>query len=184
MASRFQSRLVGTIILVALGVIILPDILDGHKTRYKDDIASIPLKPEVGEDSEQYEILSPEEDKAELPESPVEVKATVAEEAEKPAAEVTDIVVTTPKEVPEVNDYTDSGWIIQLMALRNSENAKKLVADLQKRGYLAHTKSENGYTRVIIGPDVSKEKLEQQIVELQKITGSKGQLLKFKPLNP
>lgn len=61
MASRFQSRLVGTIVLVALGVIILPDILDGHKTRYKEDIASIPLKPEVGEDSGQYEILSPEE---------------------------------------------------------------------------------------------------------------------------
>ncbi|SHO58222.1 SPOR domain-containing protein [Vibrio quintilis] len=183
MASRFQSRLVGTIILVALGVIILPDILDGHKTRYKEDIASIPLKPEVGEDSGQYEILSPEPSNAELPESPVEIKETVAE-AEEPVAEVTDVVKTTPKEVPEVNEYKDSGWIIQLMALKNSENAKKLVADLQKRGYLAHTKSEHGYTRVIIGPDVSKEKLEQQIIELQKITGSKGQLLKFKPLNP
>jgi DedD protein len=37
---------------------------------------------------------------------------------------------------------------------------------------------------VIIGPDVSKSKLEKQVTELEKITGSKGQLLKFKPLNP
>lgn len=32
MASKFQSRLVGTIILVAVGVIVLPDVLDGKKT--------------------------------------------------------------------------------------------------------------------------------------------------------
>lgn len=29
MASKFQNRLVGTIILVAIGVIVLPDVLDG-----------------------------------------------------------------------------------------------------------------------------------------------------------
>ena len=52
------------------------------------------------------------------------------------------------------------------------------------RGYQAHVKPENGFTRVIIGPNVSKTKLEKQIVELEKITGSKGQLLKFKPINP
>ena len=70
------------------------------------------------------------------------------------------------------------------MALKNAENAKNVVKDLQKRGYQAHTKLENGFTRVIIGPDVSKSKLERQVTELEKITGSKGRLLKFKPLNP
>jgi DedD protein len=88
------------------------------------------------------------------------------------------------KEVPERNEYQDTAWIVQLMALKNADNAKNLVKDLQKRGYQAHTKPENGFTRVIIGPDVSKSKLERQILELEKITGSKGQLLKFKPLNP
>ncbi|MCE7627588.1 cell division protein DedD, partial [Vibrio fluvialis] len=29
-----------------------------------------------------------------------------------------------------------------------------------------------------------KSKLEKQLLELEKITGAKGQLLKFKPLNP
>lgn len=61
---------------------------------------------------------------------------------------------------------------------------KKLVTDLQKRGFQAHLKPDNGLSRVIIGPDVSKEKLEQQIDKLQKITGLKGQLQTFKPLNP
>ena len=60
------------------------------------------------------------------------------------------------KEVPSQNAYVDSAWIIQLMALKNAENAKNVVKDLQKRGYQAHAKLENGFTRVIIGPDVSK----------------------------
>lgn len=32
MASKFQNRLVGTIVLVALGVIVLPGLLDGQKS--------------------------------------------------------------------------------------------------------------------------------------------------------
>ncbi|EKO3786285.1 SPOR domain-containing protein [Vibrio harveyi] len=198
MASKFQSRLVGTIILVAVGVIVLPDVLDGKKLHYKEEFASIPIKPELDSDVENFEILEPEEDNVSLPESPV--TATVDESEVSPAN------VSVPKTEPatqpehankqpekvevavrpveEKNQYEDSAWIIQLMALKNHENAVALVEDLQKRGYQAHVKKENTFTRVIVGPDVSKSKLERQVKELQKITGSKGQLLKFKPLNP
>ncbi len=178
MASKFQSRLVGTIILVAIGIIVLPDVLDGKKTHYKEEIASIPLKPELDSELESFEILDPVDDSQSLPDTPIEVAVT-----QEPAAEDKPLPVVI-KEVPERNEYQDSAWIVQLMALKNADNAKNLVKDLQKRGYQAHTKPENGFTRVIIGPDVSKSKLERQIIELEKITGSKGQLLKFKPLNP
>jgi DedD protein len=183
MASKFQNRLVGTILLVALGVIILPDVLDGKKTHYKEDVASITIKPDTGNDVETFEVLDPVDDSASLPESPVEVvvdDSTNDVEAQQQSDEMQVVV----KDVPERNDYEDSAWFIQLMALKNAENAKNLVLDLQKRGYQAHVKPENGFTRVIIGPDVSKSKLERQVIELEKITGSKGQLLKFKPLNP
>ncbi|MEH0665554.1 SPOR domain-containing protein [Vibrio scophthalmi] len=177
MASKFQNRLVGTIILVAIGVIVLPDVLDGKKSHYQEEIASIPLKPELESDLESFEILEPVDDSKALPDTPVAV-VTQEESAEEEALEV--IV----KAIPERNEYQDSAWIIQLMALKNAENAQSVVDDLQKRGYQAHTKLENGFTRVIIGPDVSKSKLERQVIELEKITGSKGRLLKFKPLNP
>ncbi|MCG3766705.1 SPOR domain-containing protein [Vibrio cincinnatiensis] len=182
MASKFQSRLVGTIILVAIGVIVLPDLLDGKKLHYQEEIASIPLKPELDSEVERFEILDPIEDQVALPDSPVTAvdTAPVEQGAEKGTQELT----TTTRPVIEKNDYQDSAWIIQLMALKNAENAKTVVADLQKRGYQAHTKQENSFTRVIIGPDVSKSKLEKQLVELEKITGAKGQLLKFKPINP
>ncbi|MBC3620244.1 SPOR domain-containing protein [Vibrio metschnikovii] len=181
MASKFQSRLVGTIILVAIGVIVLPDLLDGKKMHYQEDVASIPLRPELDSDIERFEILDPIEDQVALPDSPVTVTESPTA-IPKEAAHQT--VTTTTRPVIEKNDYQDSAWIIQLMALRNAENAKNVVADLQRRGYQAHTKQENDFTRVIIGPDVSKSKLENQLVELEKITGAKGQLLKFKPLNP
>ncbi|MGD8111254.1 SPOR domain-containing protein [Vibrio sp. TRT 21S02] len=191
MASKFQNRLVGTIILVAVGVIVLPDVLDGKKTHYKEEIASIPIKPELDSDIESFEVFEPEDDSASLPDSPVEVVVEPQPEPkEEPVKEVKPTVVEPKplpvkvKPVPEKNEYQDSGWIIQLMALKNAENAQSVVKDLQKRGYQAHSKIENGFTRIIIGPDVSKSKLERQIIELEKITGSKGRLLKFKPLNP
>ncbi|NAW70043.1 cell division protein DedD [Vibrio sp. V27_P1S3P104] len=180
MASKFQSRLVGTIILAAIGVIVLPDLLDGKKMHYQEEIASIPLKPELDSAVETFEILDPIEDQTTLPDSPVTAVETASTIQDKGGEKLTTVI----RPVHEQNDYQDSAWIIQLMALKNAENAKTVVVDLQKRGYQAHTKQENGFTRVIIGPDVSKSKLEKQLVELEKITGSKGQLLKFKPINP
>lgn len=47
MATQFQNRLIGTVILVSLGVIFLPDILSGKRSNHHDPIASIPLRPET-----------------------------------------------------------------------------------------------------------------------------------------
>ncbi|WP_350305136.1 cell division protein DedD [Photorhabdus viridis] len=52
MASKFQNRLVGTIVLVALGVIVLPVLLDGNKKYNEDKFASIPLVPKPGDEQE------------------------------------------------------------------------------------------------------------------------------------
>ena len=193
MASKFQSRLVGTIILVAVGVIFLPDVLDGEKKHYKEEFAAIPIKPDFQENVEVFEVLEPVEAQTTLPDSPVEIVTELPDEAteKKPAAKINRKKVSSNdraevklKPVPEKNQYKETAWIIQLMALKNADNASTLVKDLQKRGYRAYTKKEGVFTRVIVGPDISKEKLKKQIEELKKITGSKGQLLKFKPLNP
>lgn len=47
MATQFQQRLVGTVILVALGVIFLPDLLDGKQQLAPDEAVTIPLRPEL-----------------------------------------------------------------------------------------------------------------------------------------
>ncbi|RJG47696.1 cell division protein DedD [Motilimonas pumila] len=46
MASQFQNRLVGTIIVVASAVLFLPSLLDGQKEEYRDEFVAIPIQPE------------------------------------------------------------------------------------------------------------------------------------------
>ncbi|WP_033783737.1 cell division protein DedD [Pantoea sp. 9140] len=58
MASKFQNRLVGTVILVAVGVIVLPGLLDGQKKHYKEEFAAIPLVPKP-DDQQDSEMVSP-----------------------------------------------------------------------------------------------------------------------------
>ena len=104
MASKFQNRLVGTIILVAIGVIVLPDLLDGKKAHYQEEIASIPLKPELDSELESFEILDPVDDSQSLPPTPVEV----VESAESNQAQDAPLTVEI-KAVPERNEYQESG---------------------------------------------------------------------------
>lgn len=62
MSSQFHNRLVGTVVLVALGVIFLPDILDGKKDRQEEQFAEIPLRPNLIEQQknadDMFEVLS------------------------------------------------------------------------------------------------------------------------------
>ncbi|HBV40871.1 MAG TPA: cell division protein DedD [Erwinia sp.] len=58
MASKFQNRLVGTVIIVALGVIVLPGLLDGKKKHYKEEFAAIPLVPKPG-DQQDTDMVPP-----------------------------------------------------------------------------------------------------------------------------
>lgn len=47
MTPKIRNRLVGTVILMAAGIIIIPSVLDGKKISYKDDFKNVPEKPEV-----------------------------------------------------------------------------------------------------------------------------------------
>lgn len=47
MASQFQNRLIGTVILVSLGVIFIPDLLKGKRIDTREPVASVPLRPQA-----------------------------------------------------------------------------------------------------------------------------------------
>jgi len=159
-ASKFQNRLIGTVILVSVGVVVLPDIFDGQKEHYKEEFASIPLQPKAGEDEKYTTVPDPTEEQVALPEDPAEVTI----------------------------DHSQGSWAIQLGVFSNVSNAQALVEKLQAVGYQAHLSPKNPksgqYVRVIVGPETSKDKLTGQIGQLQKITGLKGRVFKFNPLNP
>ncbi len=92
MASKFQNRLVGTIIIVALGVIVLPGLLDGKKKHYQDEFAAIPLVPKPGDTDE---IDSASQANPSLPVQPPEGAGAAVEEANKSALE--DALIPLPQ---------------------------------------------------------------------------------------
>lgn len=188
MASKFQSRLVGTIILVAIGVIFLPDLFDGKKQHYQEQFASIPLQPQIGTEEEFATIPEPEFVDIDLPPEPVTVVIDEPTESQGPEVAAKPLkVAPQPVEKPKVGN-NDSGWVVQLGVFRNIENANQLVSKLRDAGYQAHVfpkqPKPGDLARVVVGPDVSKSKLSAQLKDLEKLTGLKGRLLRFNPLNP
>ncbi|WP_434356144.1 SPOR domain-containing protein [Parasalinivibrio latis] len=187
MASKFQKRLTGTIVLVTLGVIILPDLFDGQKQHVEEAFDSIPLQEPVDDKLTGTEILAPREVEVNLPEDPVSV--TVGEPENTETFTVTATDEAQQAEPDEGSQASSAGaWIIQLGVFRNHDNAVNLADRLRDKGYRAQVIPNHAQagklTRVIVGPDVSKDKLEGMTGKLESLTGLKGQLLKFNPINP
>lgn len=214
MASQFKNRLVGVTILVALVVIFLPSIIDGKKVSYQQEFVSTPIKPELKEHSNAYpepvelteqtlvvenepsEADTETETKVETPTPPQnnnqqvsewkveEVAPTVVVEEKKQPAEVTVATLSKPK--PAV--FSDPAWTIQVGAFKNKTNINALIKNLAKAGFKVYTTPrevmDGQLTRVFVGPDVSKDKLETQLTRLKNVTKLNGKIVPFSPISP
>lgn len=123
----------------------------------------------------------------------VTVKNTTAEvETSKPA------VKAEPKKVEKIVKQTtptktlkkvpDTAWTIQLGAFQNAANINSLLKKLHKAGFQAHTVPtdviDGELTRLFVGPDVSKSKLEKQLPRLKRLTKLEGKVRPFDAVNP
>lgn len=212
MASKFQNRLMGTIVLVALGVIVLPGLLDGQKKHYQDEFAAIPLVPKPG-DRDEPDML-PAATQA-LPAQPPEgaaeeVRAGDAAapslDASRQAANNSEIdvapeqVVTPkpkpvskpqpreeepPKKVEEEKAAAPTGkaYVVQLGALKNADKVNEVVGKLRGAGYRVYTSPttpvQGKITRILVGPDASKDKLKNSLGELKQISGLSGVVMNY-----
>ncbi|WP_028865562.1 SPOR domain-containing protein [Psychromonas aquimarina] len=213
MASQFKNRLVGVTILATLVVIFLPTIIDGKKAVYHDDFVSTPIQPVVKEHTfavaepelqteeqvglpETTEIVVDEQmpqdtaapveetDKWEIEQ--VEKTPVVKAEVKKPQKTVKEVIVNSSK--PVKANMPKSAWTIQLGAFQNAANINALLKKLNKAGFQAHTVPtdviDGVLTRVFVGPDVSKQKLEKQLPQLKRLTKLQGKLVAFDAVNP
>ncbi|MEI8608428.1 SPOR domain-containing protein [Enterovibrio sp. Hal110] len=186
MATQFQHRLVGTLVLVSLGVIFLPDVFDGEKAHYQENYEAIPLREDFDTELLTAPVEAPEDVEAFMPQEPVTVTINESTDSPQPESEPA-AVAQVEASVPKAG-YQDSAWIIRLGTFRNIENAKNLVSTLRGKGYPAQLMprdvKQGELARVEVGPNVSKDKLEAMTADLESLTGLKGQLLRFNPLNP
>lgn len=228
MASKFQNRLVGTIVLVALGVIILPGLLDGQKKHYQDEFAAIPLVPKLG-DRDEPDML-PAATQA-LPSQPPEGAAEevragdaaapsldpsripvnnnsfdVVQEpvvapkpqpkpqpkpVEKPQPQPQQQQVTAqtpppkPQQQAEIPAPTGKAYVVQLGALKNADKVNEIVGKLRASGFKVYTSPstpvQGKITRILVGPDTSKDKLKGQLGELKQLSGLSGVVMGYSP---
>ncbi|WP_318373774.1 cell division protein DedD [Enterobacter sp.] len=222
MASKFQNRLMGTIVLVALGVIVLPGLLDGQKKHYQDEFAAIPLVPKPG-DRDEPDML-PAATQA-LPAQPPEgaaeeVRAGNAaapsleasrQAANNPEMDIDPQPVVTPKPKPvekpkpqrdtaqqqaatapppkqaeeEKPAPTGKAYVVQLGALKNADKVNEVTGKLRSAGYrvftIPGTPVQGKITRILVGPDASKEKLKGSLGELKQISGLSGVVMGYTP---
>jgi len=212
----------GTIVLVALGVIVLPGLLDGQKKHYQDEFAAIPLVPKPG-DRDEPDML-PAATQA-LPAQPPEgaaeeVRAGNAaapsleasrQAANNPEMDIDPQPVVTPKPKPvekpkpqrdtaqqqaatapppkqaeeEKPAPTGKAYVVQLGALKNADKVNEVTGKLRSAGYrvftIPGTPVQGKITRILVGPDASKEKLKGSLGELKQISGLSGVVMGYTP---
>ena len=227
MASKFQNRLVGTIVLVALGVIILPGLLDGQKKHYQDEFAAIPLVPKPG-DRDEPDMLpaatqalpsqppegaaeevragdaaAPSLDPSRIPvnnnsfdvvQEPVVAPKPQPKPQPKPVGKPQpqpqqQVAAQTPPPKPqqqaEIPAPTGKAYVVQLGALKNADKVNEIVGKLRASGFKVYTSPstpvQGKITRILVGPDTSKDKLKGQLGELKQLSGLSGVVMGYSP---
>ena len=184
MASQLQNRLVGSIILIALAVIFLPELFDGKPQQQQESFETIPLQPEI-DVAEQAVTEIPA---GELPPSldnieTVEIDADDAPElSEENIAQARNEATNT---APTQAQLDEPGWVIQLGVFSNQASVERLLKQLREAGYAAYAEpiktSSGSASRLLVGPSLVKSELELMLPKLKKLTNLNGQLRRYEP---
>jgi len=186
--TQFKQRIVGAIVLVALGVIFIPIILNQEGEDSPISGTNIPQKPDT---LQELAAQQPPE----MPAAPAvdtnqprivdehtpPVEQTDADVPEKPAKEPTvDTKVQPPAVSPEKQEVKPAtktrAWVVQVASFSERSKALKLRDRLRKAKYTAFVESVSSgkgtLYRVRVGPVVNREKadaLKKQIARDFKI---------------
>lgn len=168
MTSTLQNRLVGTIIVVALVVIVVPEFLDGEKRINKQDFVNVPPVAELVEvpESEPFDTSEVEQQVHQSVEivDEIAVDAEPDEENNKQAPETindsqsaaqidieqndddsnnsstqTSAINSNENSLDEI-DIRDSGWVVQLGSFKHEKNVRELLNTLSVAGYRAYSR--------------------------------------------
>jgi DedD protein len=89
---------------------------------------------------------------------------------------------TLAKNVPDTaND--NAGWVVQLGSFGNQKNVNDLLRKLEKAGYRSFSRkvqtSAGRLTKVFVGPELDKQKLDLALPHLKETTGLTGKVTTF-----
>jgi DedD protein len=192
-----KQRLVGTVVLVALGVVFWPLIFDSPDLHDPIVLQPMPEKPVI----DQTPIVPPESFESivreALPQAPVtdpEVQQA-ADESTRTDTVASDLrSLRDAEEISGTTELSDESelvdeqglpvfWVLQVATVGSSERADELVAGLQERGYRAFSKRyvrvDDEMHRVQIGPNIDRERLMQMKPQIDSILSVDSQVLRY-----
>ncbi|GLR69450.1 SPOR domain-containing protein [Agaribacter marinus] len=209
MSSALKNRVVGTIIVVALAVILLPQFLDGEKNVNNKTFVNVPEAPEdlslkkasefdteavaqavnrplqILDEQPLDGVVSSASDSELVEPSTDGAQAAAQNDVNESEPERSDADIQTNTEqsvVPEI-DVKESGWVIQLGSFSDEANARKLMRSVKGAGYRTYSRpiqTRMGVlTKVFVGPELVKSELENALPHLKEITGLSGKITEF-----
>lgn len=96
-----------------------------------------------------------------------------------------------PKSVTQTTNikptFDSSAWVIQLGSFKHTENAEALMSKLKQSGFVTFSKPVETragiLSKVFVGPELDKNKLQIKQNELKELTGLDGKLTPYDPIN-
>ena len=202
MDSMLKQRLVGTMVLVALGIVFWPLIFTQPESRDSLVLGPMPAQPDV----DRTPIAPPESFRESVESRLPAVAALSAEEqgsaddktllddaAAETGAEqlsllnqpVTEPIRDTP---PSFDPLTDAGglpvfWVLQVATVSSQARADALVETLRAREYKAFStqfqKGGQALHRVQIGPNLDRQRLEKIKPDIDQALAVDAQILRY-----
>lgn len=185
-----KQRLAGAIVLIALGVIFIPMLLDGAGMMEKDRLEMrLPPKPrydfprhievEPLPEPVKEEVVSTKEEK--ITEKPEAVKQPEPEKP-KPIARPSKSQSTAPSTKTTSKSPALTTYVIQVGSFGERKNALALRDKLRKAGFTAYVETTKAsgkeMTRVKVGPVLKRTEAESLLQSLSKKMKLKGQIVK------
>lgn len=160
-----KQRLVGASVLVTLGVILIPMLLQGPRENRDATSIPIPEQPERGFETRLLPVEPPDPDAAEAAPAPTG-RGEVVSVPTAGAAAPDPTASADPAAAPTGGGRETGRWALQLGSFGNAANAQRLVTALSEAGWSAfHEKVEVADTtlyRVRSGPYSSRAEAERQ----------------------
>jgi|SRR5690606_12808328 len=180
MNQALKQRLVGALVLVALGVIFLPSLFNGGRPEQAALLKEVPPVPEVVIPEFQEPIRSADF----LDEAPRDVTQLYAMEPKTPQGE--ERVVENPLPQPKLDSKgLPDSWVLQVASFSDAKRADQLKKSLQAKNYKTFTRTANKdnkkVIRVLIGPEIDTKKLANIKVAVDRDFKVKSIVVKFEP---
>ena len=205
MTTKLTNRIVGSLALLAIAVIVLPELLSGKPQPVLEQAEEIPLAPAMRVQGEAQLAAGQSQLADAQQQLPAQVERSAADdeplpdmamqEAEagakepvnvKPPVVVREVAADKPSAQP-LPGHVDAAYAVQLGVFSNAANVAALAKKVQTAGYKVYTiparPVDGKPTRVLVGPHADKAAAERLLVPLADLTGVSGRVVVYDPLS-